>query len=292
MTERAVQTAWLELTGAAFRVGWIDAGGYSTRYLEAGEGPPLFLLHGTGGHLEAYLRNIRGLARNFRVIAYDLVGHGYSSKPDKPYTLDVYVDQLHALMDAFGLDWAYLSGVSLGAWVAAWFAAQYPGRVRKVILNTPGNITSKPEVMAKLKDLSLRAVREVSYTTVKERLEFLFYNKELITDELVRIRLAIYSQPGFLKAMENIVVLQDPEVRRLYAWNPQWCSRIHAPTLILWTSHDPTGSIEEGKLLQSWIPGSEFVLVEEAGHWPQWEKPDEVNEIHRRFFLGEGKAKE
>jgi len=279
-------TIWLELMGVPLQLRWVSAGGVRTRYLEAGDGPPLILLHGTGGHLEAYARNIKGLSQDFRVFAYDFVGHGFSDKPDRPYTLEAYTDQLLALLDAWGLERVHLSGESLGGWVAAWFAAHHPERVERLILNTPGNVTSKPEVMARIRSLSLKAVQEASYQTVRERLEFLFHDKSLVTDELVRIRLAIYTQPGFFRAMENILVLQDPEVRRRYAWDPEWCGRIRAPTLIIWTSHDPTGTLEEGKLLQSWIPGSQLVFIEGAGHWPQWEKPEEFYRLHKEFLLG------
>ena len=60
----------------------------------SGSGPELVLLHGTGGHLEAYARDIAGLAADFRVTAYDMVGHGWSDLPDRPYTIDVLSDHL------------------------------------------------------------------------------------------------------------------------------------------------------------------------------------------------------
>ncbi len=81
-------------------------------------------------------------------------------------------------------------------------------------------------------------------------------------------------------------MLQDPEVRRPYTWSPEWCSRIGVPTLILWTEHDPTGPVEpRDELLNGWIPGSELIVMPEAGHWPQWERPAEFNRIHREFLL-------
>jgi len=286
------QTIWLHLYDTPFRLDYAVAAGVKTRYLEAGEGPPLLLLHGTGGHLEAYARNIRGLSQRFRVIAYDMVGHGFSDKPDRPYTVDFYVEHLLSLMDTLGLSKAHLSGESLGGWVAAWMAAHHPERVDRLVLNTPGNITAKPDVMARIRELSLRAVREASPATIRERLEFLMHDKAQVTEELVQVRLAIYTQPGFLKAMENILVLQDPEVRQRYTWGPEWCARIRAKTLILWTDHDPTGTLEEGRLLQTWIPGSQLRVIHGAGHWPQWEKPEEFNRLHEEFLLGDNHGSE
>jgi 2-hydroxy-6-oxonona-2,4-dienedioate hydrolase len=277
---------WPRLMDAGFSQSWVEAGGIRTRVLEAGDGPPLILLHGTGGHAEAYLQNLRTLARRFRTIVYDLVGHGFSDGPDVPYTLDVYGDQLLALLGALGIERAHLSGESLGGWVAAWFASQHPDRVQRLILTTPGNITSKPETMAKIRDSTLRAVAEASPETVRARLEWLFApeNRGLVTDELVAVRLAIYSRPGYERMMRNILVLQEPEVRARYAWEAGWTGRISAPTLIIWTSDDPTGSYDEGELLNGWITGSRLVNIDGAGHWPQWERPAEFDRLHEEFL--------
>ena len=165
--------------------------------LEAGSGPALVMVHGTGGHLEAYARNVRALSAHYRVVLYDMVGHGYTDKPDRPYTIDVLSDHLVAVLDALGIERAHLSGESIGGWVAAWTAAHHPDRVERLVLNTPGNITNKPQVMAAVRDSSLKAVREASPETVRARVEWLFHDTSLVTDELVALRLAIYTQPGF-----------------------------------------------------------------------------------------------
>jgi len=244
------------------------------------------MIHGTGGHLEAYARNVRALSAHYRVVLYDMVGHGYTDKPDRPYTIDVLSDHLVAVLDALGIEQAHLSGESIGGWVAAWTAAHHAARVGRLVLNTPGNVTNKPEVMAAVRDSSLKAVREASPETVRARVEWLFHDTTMVTDELVALRLAIYTQPGFLTAMTNIVAVQNWEYREPYVWSPEWCGRIGAPTLLLWTDHDPTGTVEEAELLREWIPDARVKVIEGAGHWPQWEKPDEFHQAHLRFLSG------
>jgi 2-hydroxy-6-oxonona-2,4-dienedioate hydrolase len=280
---------WPPLAPLEFSQRFVAAAGIRTRVVEAGDGPPLVLMHGTGGHVESFIRNIADLARDFRVIAFDFVGHGYSDAPDRPYTLDVYAEQLEALLDVLGIQRAHLSGESLGGWVAAWFAAEHPERVLRTVLVVPGNVRNKPETMLKLRESTRRAVAEASLETVRERLEWLFApeNRHLVTDELVRVRYDIYSRPEALRAIDNILVLQDPEVRERYSWSPEWCGRIACPTLIFWTEHDPTGPVSEGELLREWIPGSSLKVLPAAGHWPQWERPQEYLQIHREF-LGVG----
>jgi 2-hydroxy-6-oxonona-2,4-dienedioate hydrolase len=276
---------WGELADTDHELRHVDVAGVRTRVLRAGSGPDLVLLHGTGGHLEAYARDIAGLAADFRVTAYDMVGHGWSDLPDRPYTTDVLAAHLTGLMDALGIESAHLSGESLGGWVAAWAAAHQPDRVGRLVLNTPGNIANKPEVMARLKESTTAAVRDPSDATVRRRVEFLFHHPEMVTDELVNLRRAVYSRPGFLQAIANTLVLQDPEVRKDFAWDPAWVGRVTAPTLLLWTDHDPTGGLDEAEVLLDWLPDARLHVIGDAGHWPQWEKPPAYLRAHRDFLL-------
>ena len=276
---------WGELSDVEHELRFVDVDGVRTRVLRAGSGPELILLHGTGGHLEAYARDIAGLAADFRVTAYDMVGHGWSDLPDQPYTIDVLSAHLLGLMDALGIDSAHLSGESLGGWVTAWTAAYHPERVERLVLNTPGNIANKPEVMVKMRESTLAAVRDPSDETVRRRVEFLFHDTSMVTDELVNLRRAVYGRPGFLRAIENTLVLQDPEVRKDFAWDPAWVGQVTAPTLLLWTDHDPTGGLDEAAMLQSWLPDARLHVIQGAGHWPQWEKPAEFLRAHHDFLL-------
>jgi 2-hydroxy-6-oxonona-2,4-dienedioate hydrolase len=278
-------TIWSDLADIEFKLYYLDANGVKTRVLEAGNGEPLILLHGTGGHVEAYARNLKGLSENFRVICIDMLGHGYTDKPDQPYGIDSYSDHLLAVIQALDLSQVYLSGESLGGWVAAWFAAYHPEYVKALVLNTPGNVNNKPEVMAGLKASTLKAVLEANYENVKTRLEWLMYDKSQVTDELIETRYKIYTQPSYQKAVHNIVCLQDLDVRVKYSWDSSWCSKINVPTLLAWTDHDPTSTVEEAQPIQDMIPNSELVVIKDAGHWPQWEKPEEFNSIVTNFLL-------
>jgi 2-hydroxy-6-oxonona-2,4-dienedioate hydrolase len=286
MTELPVHVSiWGEIANVDHQLRHVDVGGVKTRVLQAGSGPELVLLHGTGGHLEAYARDIAGLAEDFHVTAYDMVGHGWSDLPDRPYTIDVLSDHLVDLLDVLGIDRPHLSGESLGGWVVAWTAAYRPDRVDRLILNTPGNIANKPDVMARMRDSTMAAVLDPSDATVRRRVEFLFYNKEMVTDELVNLRRTVYSRPGFVQAITNTLVLQDPVVRADFSWDPSWVGKVTAPTLLLWTDHDPTGGLDEAELLLEWLADARLHVIKGAGHWPQWEKVDEFLQAHRTFLL-------
>jgi 2-hydroxy-6-oxonona-2,4-dienedioate hydrolase len=276
---------WGDLWNLDHELSHIDVDGVRTRVLQAGSGPDLVLLHGTGGHLEAYSRDIAVLAKYFTVTAYDMVGHGWSDLPNKHYTIDVLAEHLEGVVRELGLDHPHLSGESLGGWVVAWAAAQNPDHFGRLVLNTPGNIANKPEVMARMRDSTLAAVQNPDDATVRRRVEFLFHHKEMVTDELVNVRRAIYSRPGYELAIHNTLVLQDPEVRKDFAWSRQWVERVTNPTLLLWTDNDPTGGLDEAELLLSWLPDARLHVITDAGHWPQWEKPEQFLNAHRDFLI-------
>ena len=282
------RSLWGDLRGATFDQGYLDAGGIRTRYLHSGiKGKPvLVLLHGTSGHAECYARNLSEHGAHFDTYAIDMVGHGWTDKPDTPYEIDVYVEHLHAVLDTLGAAQAHLSGESLGGWVAARFALKYPQRVARLCLNTTGGATMIPAVMAKIKQSTRAAVENPSWETVRARLEWLMADPATVTDDLVACRQAIYKQPGFLRALENILVLQEPAIRGPNNLTDDEWAAIRAPTLVLWTSHDPTAPESLGRRLADLIPDARFALMHGCGHWPQFEDPLIFNRLHIDFLLG------
>ena len=92
-------TLWTELEGLDYSIRHVAVGPWSTRVLECGEGDPFVLMHGTGGHLEAFTRNLRALSARYRVIAYDYPGHGWTTTTTRDLEIDDYVDHLTGLLD-------------------------------------------------------------------------------------------------------------------------------------------------------------------------------------------------
>ncbi len=287
-TRPPYQSIWADLMGVSFTQGWLEAGGIKTRYLQAGaaDKPVLFLLHGTGGHAEAYVRNLQAHSEHFNTWAIDMVGNGLSDKPAVDLEINVYVEHLRAVMDKLGIQKASISGESLGGWVAARFALTYPDRIDRLVLNTTGGNTAFPEVMARIYKLSMESVEDPSWERVRTRLEFLVADKSRVHDDLVATRQRLYAAPGMVENMKRTLVLQLPEIRQRNLLGAQEWASIKAPTLVLWTSHDPTASVDEGRKISQMIPGAKFVVMEHCGHWPQFEKADEFNQIHIDFLLG------
>ncbi len=281
---------WADLRAGSFSQGYLTAGGIRTRYLHAGERgmPPLILIHGTGGHAEAYTRNLLAHGEHFDTYAIDLVGHGWSDKPLAPYEISVYVRHLRAVFDTLGFDRAHVSGESLGGWVGARFALEYPDRVDRLVLNTTGGATLDLAVMERIKTLSTAAVENPSWETIKARLEWLMADPAVVTDDLVACRQAIYAQPAMRAAMPHILCLQEPDIRRRNNLTDAEWAAIKAPTLVLWTDKDPTAAVSVGQRIAELIPNARLEVMERCGHWPQFEDAPRFNDLHIGFLSGRG----
>ena len=286
---QAYRSLWGDLRGASFAQGYLNADGIRTRYLHSGStgAPLLVLLHGTGGHAECYSRNLAAHGEHFDTYAIDMVGHGWSDKPDTPYEIDVYVEHLRAVLDVLDCARAHISGESLGGWVAARFALKYPQRVARLGLNTTGGATMNPAVMAKIKQSTRAAVENPSWAAVRARLEWLMADPASVTDDLIACRQAIYQQPGFARALENILVLQESDIRLPNNLTDSEWAAIRAPTQVIWTSHDPTAPESVGRRIAELIPDCRFALMQNCGHWPQFEDAQTFNRLHIDFLRAE-----
>lgn len=282
------KSVWADLQGVSFSQGYIDAHGISTRYLNAGSAdkPGLIFLHGTGGHAEAYVRNLAAHGEHFNTYAIDMLGHGLTGKPDYDYEIPRYLDHLLGFLDAVGMDKVSLSGESLGGWVAGAFAVAHPDRVHRLVLNTAGADKVRPDALAGLRASTLAAVEDPNWERVRSRLEWLMYEPSDVHDDLVHSRQQLYAAPKMKKGIERILCLHTMEARKKFAVTPEQWGTITAPTLVLWTSHDPTAAVDVGEELAALIPGARFEVMENCGHWPQFEDADTFNRIHIDFLNG------
>jgi len=283
---------WNELQGVEFRQTYYDAGRVRTRVIEAGRGTPLIFLHGTGGHAEAYLRNIEAHSKHFHVYAVDMIGHGYSSAPDIDYDMQCYVDFLRDFVDAIGAEKVIVSGESLGASVASWFALAYPERVLKIVLNTGILLTPSEQGSTELRDLLARsraAAGAPSRDAIRKRMRWLVYREDSLTEELIEARFRIYSQPGRAAiigriAERSIGALLEPEDSNPW-YGKRLLQKIRCPTLVLWTRYNPGQSAEEAAIGAQLIPDCALIVLENSAHWPQWEEPEVFNRVHLDFLL-------
>ncbi|MDQ0380318.1 alpha/beta fold hydrolase [Amycolatopsis thermophila] len=277
---RHLATFWEEIADLEHTLRYVDAGGYRTRVLDfTGAGPgaqTVILANGTSGHIEAWTQNVRAFAEaGFRVVGYDYPGHGYSSPADHPLEIRDYEEHLLALLDALELERVHLAGESLGGWLALKFAPKHPERLHTVILSAPGGRMIAGPRLDKTQSVSTQAVHEPTFDNVKKRLQVVIHDPEKITDELVRVRRAIYARDGF--SMANVTALREPERRWRNRVTDEDFAAMPVPALMVWTDNEPTGDEAEGERLCGLLPDGEYLLIRGAAHWPQWEGAAEFN---------------
>ena len=153
------------------------------------------------------------------------------------------------------------------------------------MLNTAGGSQADPEVMKRIITLSMAAAENPTWETVQARIKWLMADKSKDYDDIVASRQRVYRQPGIVAAMKDIMALQDPDP----CAQPTRSRRVRgitAPTLVVWTSDDPTADVAEGRRIASMIPGAQFEVMPGCGHWPQYEDPKMFNSLHLDFLLG------
>jgi len=263
----------------------------TTRVIECGSGTPLILMHGGGGHAETYARNLRRLGAQCRPMALDFIWHGLSSKP--PFRtgnwLKQFTEQVLEVLDAIGAKQAIFEGESLGGWICMDLGINHPERVEKLILNTSwGNRMPAGKGSADLASLratSLNALHNPTPELIRKRLEWLMPLGG-VTEELVQLRLDLWSRPDTRAALtEYYNRLFAPECDQ-YLFNDADLSRIQAPTLLLWTEKNPIAGADEAARLNRIIQRSDVYVIKGAAHWPQWERPEEHDEVVLRFIGG------
>jgi 2-hydroxy-6-oxonona-2,4-dienedioate hydrolase len=288
--ERAVvnESLWVSLLGSETR--YYDAGGVRTRSVEAGSGDALILMHGSGGHAETYARNVVPLGEHARVYAIDCIGHGLSGSIDGPLTHVEYVKHLIDFMDAVGIERAHVGGESLGGWIATWAALLHPDRVKTVInivgakLNVPVDAEAARQTAAgrdELQRLSAQLRNNPTRDNVRARMTWLFHKPERdLSDELVDLRWKLYQREKVAKANTGTRVA-GPVAGELDegALTPELLAKLTQRTLVLWTDHNPSQVAAVARQAVTYMPNAEFVLMNDCGHWPQWEDVQTFNGI-------------
>jgi len=280
---------WLDMLGAEVR--FVNTKSFGrVRIAEAGRGrasETLVLLHGIGGHLEAYSKNIVPLSDRFHVVAYDYLGHGLSEKKAIDYSPVMLGDHLGELLDALDVRRAHLSGESLGGWISGIFAGRHPERVARLILNTSAGIPVRTEKgkqeLEALRTLSQKAAAQgPSYESIGNRMKWLFHpdNHGMISDELIKTRLFFYTRPEMKDVAPRVLAMIGKHDEYLIP-----LEKIQAETLFLWTTHNPVHDVETARLACEKVKNAKlYVMKGAAGHWPQYEAPEEFNDVTRKFL--------
>jgi pimeloyl-ACP methyl ester carboxylesterase len=276
--ERSMTTAENPEIGAT-----ADANGIKTNYLEAGTGDPVVLIHGSGPGVTSYANwrlVLPALAENFRVVAPDMVGFGFSERPANiEYGVQTWADQVVGLMDTLELPKAHLVGNSFGGAIALRIATQHPDRVGKLVLmgsmGVPFPITEGLERVWGY---------EPSFENMRKVLDVFAYSRDLVNDELAEVRYRASIQPGFQESFA--AMFPAPRQR----WVEAMCTpedeirQLPHRTLIVHGREDQVIPVQTSLRLMELIDNADLRVFSHCGHWSMIERTRDFNRNVSEFL--------
>jgi pimeloyl-ACP methyl ester carboxylesterase len=266
---------WTDFSGASFSN--LQVAGVKTRVLRMGpdSGRPVVLLHGRGGHLETFQKNVRAWASHRAVIAFDLLGHGMTAQGGQLYDIGELRSHAEAVIDSVAGQDYDLVGQSLGGWIATLIALDNP-LVRRLVLIEPAGFQTEEQRMSDpaVRGAAERGGRAFDTPTpadVALRFAQLLLDEKSIDPEMVELRTRFYRLPGAGEVHKAVRT----------ANNSRWIltdarmTDLRADVLIVRGEH---GHIPRAVLTAVALrAGGELVTVPQAKQWPHYENPAVVN---------------
>jgi pimeloyl-ACP methyl ester carboxylesterase len=271
---------------------FVQAGDTRMYYQKAGTGEvPIVLVHGFGASSVSWRENLNPIAdAGFTVYAPDMRGFGLSDKGwDKSMSQDAQADRLKAFMDAQGIDRAVLAGNSMGGGIVTNFALRYPDRVLGLALIDPGIYGGANSGVASAL-VSLPGIQRWGQHIVRliladndrnaDTIKNAWFDPSKLTPEVLS---------GYRRALQTpdwdislLALMRDGSSNNL---GPR-LGELKAPTLIVWGDHDTWISPTNAPKLNQDIAGSQLEIIQDAGHVPHEEKPEEFNGLMIDFVKG------
>lgn len=285
-SQEPYRSLWTSLREVEFSQSFLDIDGVRTRVVQAGspELPPVVLLHGTGGHWETFAPNLPDLSKHFHCIAIDMIGNGFTDKPDYDYEISIYVKHVLGVLDQLGIEQASFIGMSLGAWVSARIAVSHPDRIDRLILMSPAGLVATASNMARIRAERTKAVEDPSWESIHAVFEHLIAEEKNRIPDIIALRQAIYRLPSTRATIDHLLILQDAEARDRNLIPPDEWRTIKAPTLIVASGKDHGEYQSTARQVADLIADSEVFEMPDVRHWPHFEDPDAFDAAALRFL--------
>jgi pimeloyl-ACP methyl ester carboxylesterase len=269
----------------------IDVGGLPIRYLAAGEGPPLVLLHALGESALDWRWVLPALAHTNRVYAPDLPGFGYSAKPSAEYSPAFFTRFVGAYLDALGLDRTAVVGNSIGGLAALRLALSEPARITALGLVASAGLGQEVTYALRLPTLPGYGEAAVAWGKTPlgalgrawSRVPLLFGRPEHVPAEWITEQTKIGQLPGFTEATTAALRAQVDLGGQREVLVDQ-LPHLQMPALVIWGERDRVFPYSQGQKALSHLRQGSLELVPDCGHLPQVERPDRFTAILGRFL--------
>ncbi len=284
------RSPWLDVDWRAHQH-WTIVNDTPLNVIELGEGPPLVFVHGLSGSWPNWLEQLPVFAVDHRVIALDLPGFGRSPMPAEEISISGYARTLDALLGKLGVDAAAVVGNSMGGFVSAELAINYPQRVERLVLVSAAGLSTYGDPRGLRALGRMRRIERIVATyagwvaahsdTVTKRpmlrnatLGLIAAHPNRLPAPLAAEQIRGAGKPGFIQGLA--ANLDYDFSHRL--------GEIVCPTLIVWGDRDRVITVRDAARFAELIPGSRKVVFEDTGHVAMLERPAEFNELLAEFL--------
>lgn len=261
----------------------IQTGTYKTNYHDEGSVSPVIFIHGSGPGVSAWANwrlVIPKVSPYRRVLAPDMVGFGYTEKPEGiVYNMDEWVRQAIAFMDALEIEQADLVGNSFGGGLALALAVQYPERVRKLVLMGAMGVN-----FPITEGLDSVWGYEPSPENMLRMLDLFVDDKKYANQELANIRYAASIEPGFQEAFSSMFPAPRQRWVESMAKHEDQIRYIKHPTLIVHGREDQVIPVANAYKLIDMIDNAQLHIYGHTGHWTQIERADSFSNLINAFL--------
>jgi len=259
--------------------------GYVHYQLKGDENAELVVLvHGYGVASYLWEPTLQFLIKQgYRVLSFDLFGHGFSDRPNEEYGLKLFSGQLKDLLDELELNQSFhLLGLSMGGTVVTRFSNQYPDRLLSLILQDPLVNQIDP---SKIRPLAVPGIGDYLFAVYLMPIYIERHKNEPRLGPLLANLGDSYREQaqykGFRRALLSMLRFM---AKHHYIKEYQQLAQTKMPKLLIWGSDDPTIPISESDILRKLMPNMVFKVIEGGGHEPSKNKPEEFNAILLEFL--------
>ncbi|MDE2484606.1 MAG: 3-oxoadipate enol-lactonase [candidate division NC10 bacterium] len=248
----------------------ITANGIDIHYTIEGEGPVVTMSHALGCNLSLWDKQAQALSGRYRVLRYDMRGHGHTSAPPGPYSLEQMADDLYGLLTGLGVRQTHLVGISMGGMIGQIFALKYPMLLQSLVL-----CSTTSHYPAAARSAWVERIRTVEANGVEPMVEpaiqrwFTPSFREHQPDVMDRVHTMIRNTPpqGYIGCCHAIPTIDVTDRLR----------EVRCPALVIAGKGDPGTPVAMARDIQAALPSSELAILSPASHLCNLEQPDEFN---------------
>lgn len=256
--------------------------GVNTHVLVRGQGEPLVLVHGSQMNVYDWRNNIDFFSRYFKVYAFDMVGCGFTDKPEEAYTPDYFAGFIAGLLDHYGIRRASFVASSWGGGHVLHFALKHPDRVDKMVLSSPCGLPHTMTLLDRI--LAIPVVGRITMwfgnrNIIKNELGLMFADKAFIDDGLIDSVFKPLYMPGGINATVKSYQRAD------FSYVKNNLENVENPVLLLWGKEDRIHLLRMAEEMKRRVPGSELRVIERAGHLPHEEASNDFNGLAIAFLM-------